>query len=405
MAAVTFTESTYNTGNSSYDHDASVTATQTSGESLTAGSSATFDVYEGAIYEPVASENWDATDGWRKSVDGGSTWTNPATLPASNVFADNDLIRIPVGITLTANVTASFYSMLVYGTVDINGSGNLTLNHSSSSVNYDIHVIGTLKNSGGTLTNSNPAEPFSIHGGTYWHNMNGGSIPASTWTSLNGVGSTCKITGITSTALTGGLDQVFEHFTWDNSAQSVTQSLSSDLRVDSTLTLANGVITTGAYHVIVGLNGNASNAGVGYVSGTLRRYVSSSVTSGDFPVGDANAYAPFTISCTGTPSGNGFIDVSTSAAQPPAASGLSQSKYINRKWTITNNGVAGITAYSPSFSFADADKVEVPQPVPEAQEINSRYLVPYKWYCFGEYNQCNWSFNSRVNSYFIFLYR
>jgi hypothetical protein len=176
VSSVNFTTSTYNTGTSTYNNNATVTATQTSGESLSAGTSAVFDVYEGAIYEPVASENWDATNGWKKSTDGGSTWTNPASLPTNNIFADNELIRIPVGITLTANVTASFYSMLVYGTLDINSSGNLTLYHSSNS-DYNIHVHGTLKNSGGTLTNSNISYPFEIHGGTYWHNMNGGNIP------------------------------------------------------------------------------------------------------------------------------------------------------------------------------------------------------------------------------------
>ncbi len=354
VPSITFTLSTYNTGTSTYNHNATVTATQTSGESLTAGTSAVFDVYDGAIYEPVATENWNATNGWRKSTDGGSTWTNPATLPTSNIFADNDLIRIPVGITLTANVTGSFYSMLVYGTLDISASGNLTINHSSYS-DYNIHVHGTLKNSGGTLVNSNasyPLELIEIHGGTYWHNMDGGSIPVCTFSSLGSTLSTCKVQG-TGVA---GLNQIFENFT----LVSGSQVLAGDMTVNGALTLTTGKITAGSYHVIVGLNGTASNSGAGYVNGVLRRYVSNTTTSGDFPVGDSNYYAPFSLLVTGTPSGNGYIDVSTTAAQPSTASGLSQTKYINRKWSISNNGVAGVTIYSPGCTFVDADKVGSP---------------------------------------------
>ena len=266
--------------------------------------------------------------------------------------------------------------MLIYGTLDINGSGNLTLNHSTSNSDYRIQVYGTLKNSGGILNNSNTAYPFEIYGGTYWHNMNGGSIPVCTWSTLSGTPSTCNITGITSTSLSAGLNQTFENFTWNNASQTVSQDLSADLTVNGALTLTAGKITTGSYHVIVGLNGTASNSGAGYINGTLRRYVASTVTTGEFPVGDANYYAPFSIFCTGTPSGNGYLDVSTAAAQPPAASGLSQTKYINRKWTISNNGVTGITAYSPSFTFAEGDKVGSPA----TGSLRLRKLTVSTWY-------------------------
>ena len=367
VSGIAFTTSTYDTGTSAYIHNATVTATQTSGDVLTAGTSAVFDVLLGTIYEPVATENWDAANGWRKSIDGGSTWTNPASLPASNIFGETDLIRIPLGITLTANVTASFYSILVYGILDVNSSGSLTVNHAPSDVDYNIHVHGTLKNSGGTLTNSNPAYPFEIHGGTYWHNMDGGSIPVCTFSTLNSTPSTCKLQG----AGVGGLNQVFENFTLTSGIQTLT----GDMTVNGTLILTAGKITTGSYHVIVGLNGTASNSGAGYINGTLRRYVASTVTTGDFPVGDASYYAPFSITVnSGTPSGNGYLDVSTTAAQPASASGLSQIKYINRKWTITNNGVAGITTYNPSCTYANGDKVGSPT------ALKLRKLTSGVWY-------------------------
>ncbi|MCX6224182.1 MAG: hypothetical protein NTV01_05450, partial [Bacteroidia bacterium] len=363
VAPITFTESTLNTGTSTYDHDATVTATGTSGETLSAGTSGVFDVYESKIYEPKANGNWSTTSNWRYSTNGGSTWRDTT---AVTTFSDTELIRIPLGITLTDNVTASFYSMLIYGTLDVSSSGNLTLYHSAFS-DYNIHVHGTLKNSGGTLTNSDVAYPFEIHGGTYWHNMNGGSIPVCTWYTLNTTLSACKVEGTG----VGGLNQSFENFT----LTSGTQTLTGDMNVSAALTLTAGKIATGSYHVISGLNGTVSSAG-GYINGILRRYVESTVTTGDFPVGDVNYYAPFSISCTGTPSGNGYLDVSTTAAQPPMASGLSQSKYVNRKWTISNNGVTGITAYSPSCTFADGDKVGSPA----TGSLKLRKLTASTWF-------------------------
>ena len=354
VSAITFTQSTYNTGTSNYNHNATVTATKTVGQSLSPGTSAVFDVYQGAIYEPVATELWDASNGWRKSTDGGSSWTNPASLPASNIFANNDLIRIPAGITLTANVTASFYSLIILGTLDIASSGNLTLNHSSLS-DYNIYVPeGTLKNSGGTLTNTNIAYPFEIHGGTYWHNMAGGSIPVCLWTTSGSTKSTCKVEG----AGVGGLNQSFEDFTLTSGNQTIT----ANMIISGVLTLTSGVITTNSDHLIASLSGIIKRTN-GYINGNLRRYITSTTDSTFvFPVGDATHNAPVSITFAGTTSGSGYLDVSTSVvgSAPAAASGLSQSKYINRKWTITNNGVTGFTSYSPTFTFTDGDKVGTP---------------------------------------------
>jgi hypothetical protein len=347
--SITFTSTT------NLQHNATVTATRTSGETLTAGTSAVFDVlYGGAIYEPKTSGNWSSVT-WRKSTDGGSTWTDVTTLPTA--FAANELINIPQAITLTANVTASFYSILIYGTLDM-VSGTLTLNHSGSN-DYKIQVFGTLKDSGGTLINSNTSYPAEIHGGTYWHAMNGSSIPVAIWSTQNSTVSTCKVTGITSTALTGGLDQTFQNFIWDNSGQTVSQTLGHDLTVNNTLTLSNGKLTTGSYRVIVALNGAIVRTN-GYINGYMRRFIADAITTVDFPVGDALYYTPALITFAGTTAGNGYLDVSAVTAQPPLASGLSQTKYINRKWTVINNNVSGFTSYSSSFTFAENDKVGSP---------------------------------------------
>ena len=357
--AVTLNSTTWNASNLVYDATATITATQVSGIT---GTSDGFAVIDAAIYEPIATENWDATDGWKMSVDGGSTWTNPVTLPANNIFSETDVIRIPTDITLTANVTASFYNMLVYGKLDIASSGALTLNHNivnNIDNDYNLHVEGTLQNSGGSFTNTDILYPIEIEGGTYIHALDGGSIPVATWLSNEEAPSTCQITGITNTALTG-LNQIFENFTWNNAGQNVIQYLDGDMAVSDTLRLTNGVITTTASHIIEAASGSLIRTN-GYVNGNFRLYVPNvAAPTVIFPIGDAVNYAPVSITFAGTVSGSGYLDTYTTAAQPPFASGLSQTKYINRKWNIENNGISGFSSYSATFTCNDNDKVGSP---------------------------------------------
>jgi hypothetical protein len=375
LNSIKFTSSTFS---GSYLHNAFVPATRQtgSGEALTAGNSGVFDVYDSRIYRPKADGNWNAIT-WEKSEDGGGTFADTIY---KTTFSSAEVIWVPAGRTLTANGSASFYNCIVYATGKLDmSSGTLTLNHSTDgTIDYGLHVEGTLENSGGTFTNSNETYPIEIQGGTYVHSRNGGSIPVATWFSLGSTASTCQVTGITSTALTGGLNQAFQNFTWDNASQSTTvQNLSADMTVNGTLTLTAGKITTGSYRVIVGLNGTASNTGAGYINGNLRRYVPSTLTTVHFPIGDASGKAPFLMTATtGTPSGNGYLDGSTTAAQPPVASGLSQTKYINRKWTVSNNGVGGITVFSSSFTYLDGDKIGTPV----TASLKLRKLTSSTWY-------------------------
>ncbi|MEI8086771.1 MAG: T9SS type A sorting domain-containing protein [Paludibacter sp.] len=354
VSSIGFTTSTY--VDPSYRTNATITATRTSGETLAAGTSAAFDVYNGTIYEPIATENWNASNGWRKSTDGGNNWTNPATLPASNIFGTTDIIRIPLGITLTTNVTASAYSVLVFGTLDIPSGGSLTINHnvvSTLDADYNLHVHGTVKNSGGTLTNSNTAYPFEIHGGTFWHAVAGGSIPTCNFTTFSGTTSTCKVQG----AGVGGLNQTFENFT----LTSGNQTLTGNMTLSGVLTLTSGVISTGVNSVIQTITGSSTSASsTAYINGNYRLYApNGSNQTITFPVGDTNYYSPISFTFEGTSAGSGYIDAFTTAVAPPLASGLSQSKYINRKWKLTNNGVS-FTSYSTSLTYNVGDKIGSP---------------------------------------------
>ncbi|MFO7575715.1 MAG: hypothetical protein R6W67_11230, partial [Bacteroidales bacterium] len=340
--------------------DATVTATRAdeSGELLNQGTSDLFNVVAGTIWEPVASGNWDAVS-WRSSNDGGYVWTNPAVLPANNVFGETDLIYIPSGITLNANVNASFYSMIIEGEIDLTNSATLTLNHLTGDGDYNLHVHGTLKNSGGTFVNTNELHPIEIHGGTYEHARDGGSIPKAQWYSLEAIPSTCIVTGIALTALSSGLDQNFQNFTWDNAAQAVTQNLHGNLTVGNGLSLVNGVITTGENFVIELAAGTITRTN-GYVNGNFRYYIpDGSNVDVLFPVGDDISYAPVHLVFNGTTSGSGYFDVFTAMGIPPVASGLSQDRYIKRKWSIIANGV-NFTSFNADFTFSDNDRVGSP---------------------------------------------
>jgi hypothetical protein len=356
--------------------DATVTATRTddTGELLTPGTSAFFNVVAGTIWEPTSTGNWDAIT-WRSSADGGLIWTNPASLPINNEFGETDLVYIPSGIILTANVSTSLFSLIIEGSVDLVNNGMLTLNHSTGDQGHNIHVHGSLRNSGGTFINSNELLPIEIHGGSYEHARDGGSIPVAEWYTHSASISTCIVNGIMATALSSGLDQEFENFTWDNAGQAVTQNLHGEMTVGNELTLTNGVITTGENFVIKAAAGSISRTN-GYISGNFRLYVPNG-TDEDicFPVGDAASYAPIDITFNGTTSGSGYLDAFTEAAIPPVASGLSREKYINRKWSVIPNGV-NFTSYTASFTFSNDDKVGSPL----TSSLILRQFSGYSWY-------------------------
>ncbi|MBN2764818.1 MAG: T9SS type A sorting domain-containing protein [Paludibacteraceae bacterium] len=353
---IAFNISTWNNDSAEHLSTATTIATITSGEKLASGTSDTFKVLKGAIYKPATSGDWSEVQ-WLLSNDGGVTFNNATT---TYTFDATQIIQIPINISINLDTAVSLHSLLIEGTVDVVSGGTLTLNHSDNDLNdYNIHVHGTLKNSGGLVVNTNEDYPIEMHGGTYWHATDGGSIPVSNWYEHDGGFSTCKITGIKMTTVSG-LNQEFENFTWDNASQSVTQTLTSDLTVKQNLTLTNGKINTASFAVIHYAAGSLSVTN-GYIVGNFRKHVPNTTNpTVTLPVGDTNTYAPVSITFTGDITGSGYLNSYTSQAQPPRASGLNQTKYVNRKWTITNNSISGFTSYSPTFTYSSDDKAGSP---------------------------------------------
>lgn len=336
------------------DNTATLTATRTAGENVTAGVSSTFNVLAGVIYEPTQSGNW-STVLWRNTSDGGATWSTPATI-SDFAFPQPPLIRIPAGITSTVDVTTSMYKMIILGNLTLATGSQLTLNHTFEG-GIDIEVRGTFTNDGGTFINSNENPGYQIHfiGGNYIHNKAGDKVPVADWNSDGGERSSCTVNA----SGVAGLNQSFQDFT----LQSGNQTLDGNMVVNNVFTLTAGRITTGAtYKVTVASSGSIASNPSGYIDGKLVRQLGETADIVFFPVGEGSSYAPVAVDFNGYSGtiNSGSITVTTTAAQPALASGLSQTKYINRKWTITNELSGTFTNFGLSFTFAEGDKVGTP---------------------------------------------
>lgn len=331
---------------------ASVQADRTAGENLSSASSNTFEVIGGTLYKPHANLcNWsDAI--WLSSSDGGASWTS-VPIQKTN-FSATDAIVIPVGHKLTANTTASFYNLRIESgaELDLVSSGDLSLNHTGNEDGFIVH--GSFRNSGGTFTNTNNLYPVLVKGGTYIHDKAGDVIPQISWSSHESSLSTCRIEGIPAQ----GFNQSFQQLEF---AHTGSLSIDGDVIITNSLSLTNGIVQTGSYKVVLGSQVVALSSNNARIHGNIRAYVPNATEPVLlFPLGDANVYSPLTISFEGTTSGSGYLDVNTLAQAPPVASGLSQSKYINRQWVIAASGVEGFTSCSATFGYGDEDKTGNP---------------------------------------------
>lgn len=170
-----------------------ITATRTSGDVLTAGTSASFTVTafvtaaSDYFRSNTASGNYTTAASWQSSHDN-VNWATATLAPTSSATA----INIRNGHTIFATAVPSV--------------NNLTVEA----------------------------------GGTYEHRMNGNAIPTATWN----VASTCLVTGVTSTVPTvASLGQTFGNFTWNCTGQSADLSFASTMdNVQGNLT----IISTGS---------------------------------------------------------------------------------------------------------------------------------------------------------------
>jgi len=332
---------------------ATVQADRTSGENLSPLSSDTFVVVSGTLYRPYTNvATYWSNAIWIYSSDGGASWT---TVPIQKTdFSASDAVIIPTGYITKVNTTASFYNLRIEpgAELEIVTSGSLTFKHSGSE--NGLVVQGTLHNSGGTLTNTLKSHPVSVRGGTYIHNKVGDTIPEIEWISRGSSLSTCRIQKIPA----HGFNQTFQQLEF---AHTGSLSIDGDITVENRLSLINGIVQTGSYKIVLAAQATVSSLNNARIQGNIRAYVPNAIEPALlFPLGDANVYSPMNINFEGSTFGSGYLDASTSVQAPPFASGLSQSKYINRRWTLISSGVEGFTSYSATFGYGNEDKIGNP---------------------------------------------
>lgn len=180
-----------------------------------------------------------------------------------------------------------------------------------------------------------------------WIN-NGTFTPSTTTVTLTGTGSNQVIGGTTATT--------FYNLTFNKAANDVT--LNTNATASNLLTFTSGDVITGTNTLISSANCATSVSRTsGHVIGNLRLAVpATNPVTCVFHVGDANNYAPITITKTGTNSGTltGSTTAGDHADTTGGTSGIDSTKSVNRYWTLTGGTLATGTPYSATFQFCSA---------------------------------------------------
>ena len=292
------------------------------------------------------------------------TLTGSGTNPANYTFTP----AVPVGsleITVTlsgpgaCNSTVSDTRRISWGTAgswlglvnnNWNEAGNWCGGIPTNTTDVYIPAIGSVPNqpvinaagavsrnitNDGTLTISG-ANNLDVYGN--WVNNNQLAIPSGTVTFRGSAGQTIAGTG-----------NIFYNLHLNNAAG---VTLSDDVQVTNNLLFTNGVLHTGSHNINLH-SATVSGAGANkFVEGNLQKNINGNATK-IFETGDANGYAPVTITFTGATNNTGNLVVSAKPGSHPEinTSFIDPAKKVDRYWSITNQGVSGFTAYNGLFGF------------------------------------------------------
>jgi len=272
-------------------------------------------------YRSRATGNWNSTSTWQVSLDGGGYWRDTTATPTSSDGAIT--IRDGHTVTVTAAVTVD--------EVTVESGG--TLAASAAITNNGMTVNGTFqRNTSGSVS----AAPTYGSGSKL--------VYAAAFTTGNEWGTGASV----------GVGVPQDVTIQAGSGNSVT--LAGSRAVPDSLTFTSGRLATGTDTLTVGATGSISGAGAGqYVYGNLARVIPTGAQSPSFAIGDATNYTPVALAF-GSVVTQGTVTATSVAVggAPPTASDISATKYVDRKWTLTQSG-GSLGGYSATFTFVSGD--------------------------------------------------
>lgn len=261
------------------------------------------------------------------------TWTGSGDI--SGVKAS---IQVDSGVSLAASGMSAGFKLKSSNTIGItvNGTlniGTLTINgNGNTAATFTLGASGTLV----TATTSASGLPGIFTG------FSAGKITLPTTANYTFNGAAAQVTGTTANNAT--MPNIVNNLTFNNGAG---VTLSQATEVDGVLSLTAGDVTG---DVTLGSSGAISGGGSSaYVNGHLTvPFAAPSSVSFTFPVGTASAYSPISLA-NFTDAGTGTLTASATTSQNPnqSSSGISSTKYVNRYWTLADNG----GFISPSYDF------------------------------------------------------
>ena len=264
------------------------------------------------------------------------------TAPAFNnmpgsafIKSDASTTTIPAGLTFNNQGSTSVNN----GVLVINQNGGVNSGIYNVATGAELTGFATISFTGPTFTNSGSVTVNSL-------SFNG-SAPQT---------------------LAGNGSGQIQTLTVNNSAG---VTLTNNQTVFFNLHLLAGKLITNANKIIVGAGANVNGSGASWVHGNMQRNFNASTPLG-FDIGDANYYAPVTVTPDLTTAGG--VTVRTIGADHPniATSGLDGAKTVNRHWIFTNQGL-GFNSANITFQW---DPLDVDGPANTNNFIVKKYVSP-----------------------------
>jgi hypothetical protein len=317
----------------------------------------------------TATDN--STDGGTLTVSAGATMkiggTSPTSFDAFSLAATSTVEYSGTGQTVNStpsygNLTIATSGATTFSSATYTIAGDLTISSGTVSAGNStaLNISGNYSQSGGTFTGGTGTAftitgNFSLTSGTFapssnatTHSIGGNwTMSGGTFTATN---TTVRFNGTgTQTVSSTG---TFNSVTVNKASGSV--SLSSNMTVNTTLTLTSGNITSNAFTVIIPSSGSVSRTS-GHIVGNLQKNVATGSPVRSFEVGDAGAYTPVTLTFASVSVAGNLTATTTSGDHSDVLnSGINPNKSVNRNWTFTNSGMT-FTTYTAVFTFVAGD--------------------------------------------------